>query len=134
MVSLDTLDRAPRCSQNHERRIRFPCVAPIRRVGGTVLVGAIGRSRTSLENNRPAPATPILIFSDNGFCCRRRAGRRRRDGEGDPGIPATWTILCGKLSVSLEIEIALHVADRKKETDLGTDANHLGLEAADTVT
>src|SRR5437016_5308987 len=80
------------------------------------------------------PSQPsTLIFSDDGFCCRRRAGRRRRDGEGDPGIPATGTILCGKLSVSLEIEIALHVADRKKEPDLGTDANHLGLEAADTV-
>src|SRR6476619_7892012 len=79
------------------------------------------------------PSRPILIFSDDGFCCRRRAGRRRRDGEGDPGIPATGTILRGKLSVSLEVEIALHVADWKKESDLGTDANHLGLEAADTV-
>src|SRR5438034_10715683 len=89
-------------------------------------------TRTSfIRPSRNQPST--LIFSDDGFCCRRGAGRRRRDGEGDPGIPATGTILCGKLSVSLEIEIALHVADRKKESDLGTDANHLGLEAADTV-
>src|SRR6476660_9490221 len=75
----------------------------------------------------------MLIFPDDRLCSRRRAGRRRRDGEGDPGIPAAGTILCGKLSVSLEIEIALHVTDRKEESDLGPDANHLGLEAADTV-
>src|SRR5438128_5233912 len=91
------------------------------------------RSAKSLSRTIDPPQPSTLIFSDDGFCCRRRAGCRRRDGEGDPGIPATGTILCGKLSVSLEIEIALHVADRKKESDLGTDANHLGLEAADTV-
>src|SRR3954464_5096539 len=97
------------------------------------MLGAIGAIANVSRERSTRPSRPILIFSDDGLCCRRRAGRRRRDGEGDPGIPATGTILCGKLSVSLEIEIALHVTDRKKESDLGTDANHLGLEAADTV-
>src|SRR6478735_6616707 len=91
------------------------------------------RRRIAPLNQLRAAACLILIFSDDRLCRRRRPGRGRRDGEGDPGIPATGTILCGKLSVSLEIEIALHVADREKESDLGTDANHLGLEAADTV-
>src|SRR6267142_6721361 len=75
----------------------------------------------------------MLIFSDDGFCRRRRSGRGRRNGKGHPRIPTGWPVFRSKLSVSLEIEIALHVADRKKEPDLGTDANHLGLEATDTV-
>src|SRR6267142_5879850 len=75
----------------------------------------------------------MLIFSDDGFCRRRRSGRGRRDGKGHPRIPAGWPVFRSELAVSLEIEIALHVADRKQEPDLGADANHLGLEAADTV-
>src|SRR5882724_6896380 len=75
----------------------------------------------------------MLIFSDDGFCRRRRSGRGRRDGKGHPRIPAGWPVFRSELAVSLKIEIALHVADRKKEADLWTDANHLGLEAADTV-
>ena len=38
-----------------------------------------------------------------------------------------------ELSISLKIKIALHAADRKKEPDLGTYSNYLGLEAADTI-
>ena len=76
----------------------------------------------------------LLIFSDDRLCRRRRSGRGRRNGKRHPGIPACWPVFRSELSVSLKIEIALHVADRKKEPDLGADANHLRLEAADTVT
>jgi hypothetical protein len=38
--------------------------------------------------HRQAAAWLTLIFSDNRLCRWRRSGRGRRDGEGDPGIPA----------------------------------------------
>ena len=43
----------------------------------------------------------MLIFSDDGLCRRRRPGRGRRDGEGDPGIPAGWPVFRSELAVSL---------------------------------
>src|SRR4051794_33809156 len=73
------------------------------------------------------------VFSNDRLGRRRRSGRGRRDGEGDPGIPAEGPVFRSELSVGLQIKIALHVADWKQEPDLGTDANHLGLEAANTV-
>src|SRR5258708_11635269 len=80
-----------------------------------------------------AAAWLMLIFSDDGFCRRRRSGRGRRDREGNPSIPAGGPVCRVELSVSLKIEIALHVADRKQEPNLGTDAQHLWLAASHTV-
>ena len=65
----------------------------------------------------------MLIFSDDGPCRRRRSGCGRRDREGDPGIPARCPICIAEFAVGLQIEISLHIADRKQEPDLGTDAN-----------
>src|SRR5262249_54724763 len=67
----------------------------------------------------------------------RRGARRRccrwRDRERDPRVPAVGTVLCGKFTVVLQIEIALQVADRKDEAELRADADHLRLEAADPI-
>src|SRR6476620_2266778 len=64
--------------------------------------------------------------------CRWRCGRR--DHKSDPGIPAFGPVLSGELLVSLEVQVALHVADREDEPKLRANAENLRLEAADTIT
>ena len=48
----------------------------------------------------------------------RRGRRRRRDHECDPRIPAIGPVLRGKFLVAFEIEVALHLADGKNESEL----------------
>src|SRR5262249_37427124 len=77
---------------------------------------------------------PGPLFRDHSSRRRGWRGRRRRDRECDPSIPAVGTVLRGKLRVVLQIEIALQVADRKDEAELRTNANHLRLKTAHAVT
>ncbi len=68
------------------------------------------------------------LFHDHAPRCRR-GRRRRRDHECDPRIPAIGPVLRGKFLVAFEIEVALHLADGKNESELRADTDHLRLEA-----
>src|SRR5262245_26119875 len=57
--------------------------------------------------------------------------RRRRNRQGEPDVPAFGTVLRAELAVALHIEVSLHVADRKQESELRTDAEHARLEVAE---
>src|SRR5215468_3056656 len=70
---------------------------------------------------------PPLGRPDRG----RRCGRR--DRKSHLGVPARGLVFGGKFPVGLEVEITLHVADRKSESNLRTDTSHLRTEAADTI-
>jgi hypothetical protein len=77
--------------------VRRPDIANVARP-----MSVAGRSKGDSSSGAGKPAGwLILIFSDNRLCCRRRTGCGRRDGEGDPGIPACWPVFRSKLSVSL---------------------------------
>src|SRR4029453_8529825 len=71
-----------------------------------------------------------LSFRDHSSRRGARSLFRRRDHEGDPGIPAVGAILRGELLVALQIDVALQVTDRKDEAQLRADADHLRLKAA----
>ena len=62
-----------------------------------------------------------------------RCGRSRRDHERRPRIPAIGPVLRGKFLVAFEIEVTLHLADGKNESDLRADTDHLRLEASDAI-
>src|SRR5438552_18931253 len=73
------------------------------------------------------------LFRDHSPRRRARRGGGRGDRERDPGIPAGGAVLRSEFAVVLQIEIALQVADRKDESELRPDADHLRLKAADPV-
>src|SRR6266487_3825796 len=82
----------------------------------------------------PSPAAALgYLFRDHPSRWRTRRGRRRRDRERDPGVPAVGTVLRGKFAVVLQIEIALKVPDRKDEAELRANPNDLRLKATDAV-
>src|SRR6266508_711236 len=82
----------------------------------------------------PSPAAALgYLFRDHSSRRGARSLFRRRDHEGDPGIPAIGAILRGELLVALQIDVALQVTDRKDEAELRADADHLRLEAADPI-
>src|SRR5580704_13341669 len=74
---------------------------------------------------------PLLGDERSRRCGWRR--RRRRDRKRNPRIPAGRPIRPGEFSVGLQIEIALHAADRKYVTELRANAQNLRLEAADAI-
>src|SRR5579871_855586 len=95
---------------------------------------AIGRMRPSQRHSLAAVSLPrrLDLFRDQMLRrCRRRWCRRYHKRH--PGIPAIWPILGGELLIGLEIEVALHVADREDEAHLRPDSENLRLEAADTI-
>ena len=80
---------------------------------------------------RETPSGPL--FRSHQPRRGRGRWRCRRDHECDPGVPAVRPVLGGEFPVALEIEIALHVADREDEPDLRAEADDLRLEAADPI-
>jgi hypothetical protein len=48
-----------------------------------------------------------------------------------PCIPARRAVLRGELAVGLQVEVSLHVADRKQVSELRTDSEHARPEAAE---
>jgi hypothetical protein len=58
---------------------------------------------------------------------RRYGGDRRhgRDREGQPRIPSRRPVGGIEFAISLQIEISLHVSDRKQKSDLWTDTDEL---------
>ena len=90
------------------------------------------RSTTRLFVERPEYKR--ALFRDHGSPrCYRRRRRGRRDCECEPHVPAVRPIFAVEFPVAFEIEIALHIADRKQISDLRANANHARLEAPDTV-
>src|SRR5215207_8909490 len=61
----------------------------------------------------------------------RRCRRGIRDGEGQPDVPAFRSVLCGKFLVTLEVQISLFVANRKKIAELGPNAEDTRPESAE---
>ena len=55
---------------------------------------------------------------------RRRLGDRERQ----PGIPARRPVCCIKFAIALQVQISLHLSNRKNVSDLGTDSENPGLE------
>src|SRR5262249_25201623 len=62
---------------------------------------------------------------------RRRARRRRRNDERHPGVPAGGAGFRRELPIALQVEIALHLADREDHADLRADAGHARLHVAE---
>ena len=56
---------------------------------------------------------------------------RWRNREREPGIPARRPVRRIELTKALQVQISLHLSDREKISDLGTDAEHVRLEAAE---
>src|SRR5262249_61272595 len=74
------------------------------------------------------------LFRDHSS--RRGARRlfRRRDHEGDPGVPAVGPVLRGEFLVAFDIEVPLNCGGQgNDETDLRADTDHLRLEATHAI-
>src|SRR5215470_18800375 len=62
--------------------------------------------------------------------CRRR---RWRDREGEPRVDARRPVAGVELAVGFQVQISFHVSDRKKVSDLRTDADDARLEGTNLV-
>src|SRR6185312_646759 len=95
------------------------------------------RSGTDAVSWTKLPPSGILmsllysILANDRLRRRWRLGRFRRDREGQPGIPALSAVLRREFPISLQVEIALHVAERKQVADLRTDAGDARAEAVE---
>jgi len=85
----------------------------------------IGSARSALS--------PERLLRDHWLDRRRWRRSRWRERKCHPGIPAVGPVFGGELPVALQIEVALHVADGKNETNLPAGGCHLRLEAADAI-
>src|SRR5262249_2283673 len=59
--------------------------------------------------------------------------RRWRDREGEPRIDARRPVAGVKLSVGFQVQVSLHVSDRKKISNLRADADDARLEGTNPV-
>src|SRR5215472_3601699 len=88
-----------------------------------------------------SPCVTARTYRGGGLLSRHRASRRRarrlfrrRDHEGDPGIPAIRPVLVGEFPVAFEIEVALRLSGQgNDESELRPGAHHLRLEATHPV-
>src|SRR5215472_15681132 len=62
-------------------------------------------------------------FGNDGRGLRLRGGRRRRQRECHPKIKAVRPVAVGELAIAFEVQVALHVSDRKQVSQLRTDAD-----------
>src|SRR5437899_923379 len=76
---------------------------------------------------------PAPLFREPRPRRSRRLGRRRLKIEGQPDVPARRPICIVEFAVGLQVQISLHVSDRKDVADLRSDADHPRLEATDAI-
>src|SRR5689334_24536065 len=108
--------------------------------------GAVGRwngfrswqlAHLDCRGSNPHPESPgspdvsLSIFPHDRLRRWCWLGCFRRDHKGQPCRPPLWPVLDLEILVSLEVQIALIVADRKQEADLRTDADRHSAEAAE---
>ena len=115
-----------RCRRKRQGRSRVGLLAGGGLIGQSFWVAPAFCSLlwTSLATGAPAPTTTTYA--------PRRGGRR--EGEGQPDVPAVGPVRGVELVVPLEVQVALHPAGREKVAELRADAGDTRLEAADVVT
>src|SRR5262249_18112456 len=73
------------------------------------------------------------LFPIHGRRRGSRRRRRRRDRKGEPHVEAVRPVTGVEFAVAFQIQASLHVADRKKVSDLRTDADDARFEGTNPV-
>src|SRR5215471_13846610 len=85
--------------------------------------GMLALARSFREPSFPFASTTGRFGNDRRRRRLRGGGRCRRQRECHPKIKAVRPVVVGELAVALEVQVALHVSDRKQGSQLRTDAD-----------